>query len=87
MSPSLALSLQLEGEQREWKKKVREGREREARQALLIHRLQNKVRPNSSAVLIIGVDAVGDGKYTDCGFIVGVGIQRTMSAFGASAAG
>ncbi|XP_035770533.1 trichohyalin-like, partial [Neolamprologus brichardi] len=42
-SPSLALSLQLEGEQREWKKKVREGREREARQALLIHRLQNKV--------------------------------------------
>ncbi|XP_063353208.1 trichohyalin-like [Pelmatolapia mariae] len=43
LSPSLALSLQLEGEQREWKKKVREGREREARQALLIHRLQNKV--------------------------------------------
>lgn len=43
LSPSLALSLQLEGEQREWKKKVREGREREARQALLTHRLQNKV--------------------------------------------
>lgn len=63
LSPSLALSLQLEGEQREWKKKVREGREREARQALLIHRLQNKVRPKSLAVLIIGVDVVGDGKY------------------------
>ncbi|XP_023262971.1 rootletin-like, partial [Seriola lalandi dorsalis] len=41
--PSLALSLRAEGEQREWRRKVREGREREARQALLIHRLQNKV--------------------------------------------
>ncbi|XP_054483477.1 rootletin-like [Anoplopoma fimbria] len=41
--PSLALSLRGESEQREWKRRVREGREREARQALLIHRLQNKV--------------------------------------------
>lgn len=66
---------------------MREGREREARQALLIHRLQNKVRPKSSAVLITGVDVAGDGKYTGCDFIAGVEIQRTMSAFGASAAG
>ncbi|KAK2840475.1 hypothetical protein Q5P01_014215 [Channa striata] len=43
VSPSLALSLQLEGEQRLWRRRVREGREREARQALIIHRLQNKV--------------------------------------------
>uniref|UniRef100_A0AAQ4QF41 Rootletin-like coiled-coil domain-containing protein n=1 Tax=Gasterosteus aculeatus aculeatus TaxID=481459 RepID=A0AAQ4QF41_GASAC len=43
LSPSLALSLRGESEQREWKRRVREGREREARQALLIHRLQNKV--------------------------------------------
>ncbi|XP_042283090.1 rootletin-like, partial [Thunnus maccoyii] len=43
LSPSLALSLRVEGEQREWRRRVREGREREARQALLIHRLQNKV--------------------------------------------
>lgn len=43
VSPSLALSLRLENEQREWRRKVREGREREARQALLIHRLQSKV--------------------------------------------
>ncbi|CAK6976345.1 trichohyalin, partial [Scomber scombrus] len=43
VSPSLALSLRVEGEQREWRRKVREGREREARQALLIHRLQKKV--------------------------------------------
>ncbi|XP_040912596.1 rootletin-like [Toxotes jaculatrix] len=41
--PSLALSLRAEGEQREWRRRVREGREREARQALLVHRLQNKV--------------------------------------------
>lgn len=41
--PSLGLSLEEEEEQRRWKKKLREGREREARQALLIHRLQNKV--------------------------------------------
>lgn len=44
VAPSLALSLQSKGEQREWRRRVREGREREARQALLIHRLQNKVR-------------------------------------------
>uniref|UniRef100_A0A3Q3K6R6 Rootletin-like coiled-coil domain-containing protein n=1 Tax=Monopterus albus TaxID=43700 RepID=A0A3Q3K6R6_MONAL len=43
VSPSLALSLQVEAEQKQWKRRVREGREREARQALLIHRLQNKV--------------------------------------------
>ncbi|XP_034741175.1 rootletin-like [Etheostoma cragini] len=43
LSPSLALSLRVEGQQREWKRKVREGREREARQALLIHRLQSKL--------------------------------------------
>uniref|UniRef100_A0A3Q4BND7 Rootletin-like coiled-coil domain-containing protein n=1 Tax=Mola mola TaxID=94237 RepID=A0A3Q4BND7_MOLML len=44
VSPSLALSLQVEGEQREWGRRLREGREREARQALLIHRLKNKRR-------------------------------------------
>nr|XP_054594762.1 rootletin isoform X1 [Nothobranchius furzeri] len=43
MSPSLGISLREEEEQRRWKRKLREGREREARQALLIHRLQNKV--------------------------------------------
>ncbi|XP_027131555.1 rootletin-like, partial [Larimichthys crocea] len=43
VSPSLALSLRVEEEQREGRRRVREGREREARQALLIHRLQNKV--------------------------------------------
>ncbi|XP_031696984.1 rootletin-like [Anarrhichthys ocellatus] len=43
VSPSLSLPLRLESDQREWKRRVREGREREARQALLIHRLQNKV--------------------------------------------
>ncbi|KAM9710656.1 LOW QUALITY PROTEIN: uncharacterized protein ACNS7B_024511 [Menidia menidia] len=32
-----------EEERRRWRSKLREGREREARQALLIHRLQNKV--------------------------------------------
>lgn len=42
-SPSFSLPLRLESDQREWKRRVREGREREARQALLIHRLQNKV--------------------------------------------
>ncbi|XP_042339263.1 rootletin-like, partial [Plectropomus leopardus] len=41
--PPLGVSLQLEEEQREERRRVREGREREARQALLIHRLQNKV--------------------------------------------
>ncbi|XP_028993359.1 trichohyalin isoform X3 [Betta splendens] len=43
VTPALALSLQVEGEQRAWKKKVRDGREREARQTLLVHQLQNKV--------------------------------------------
>ncbi|KAF7199057.1 transcript variant X2 [Nothobranchius furzeri] len=43
MSPSLGISLREEEEQRRWKRKLREGREREARQALLIHRLQKKV--------------------------------------------
>uniref|UniRef100_A0A3Q2CR34 Rootletin-like coiled-coil domain-containing protein n=2 Tax=Cyprinodon variegatus TaxID=28743 RepID=A0A3Q2CR34_CYPVA len=42
LNPSLNLSLHEE-EQRRWKTKLREWREREARQALLIHRLQNKV--------------------------------------------
>ncbi|XP_058509205.1 golgin subfamily B member 1-like [Solea solea] len=41
--PSVGLSLHVEAEQREWRRRVREGREREARQSLLIHRLQNKV--------------------------------------------
>lgn len=41
VSPSLV--LQVEEEQRQFRKQMREGREREARQALLIHRLQNKV--------------------------------------------
>ncbi|KAI7808799.1 putative centrosome-associated protein CEP250 [Triplophysa rosa] len=43
LDPSLSFSLRLDDEQREWRKKLREGREREARQALLIHKLQNKV--------------------------------------------
>ncbi|KAM6946165.1 uncharacterized protein FYW47_017260 [Aplochiton taeniatus] len=43
VAPSLSMSLRLEAEQREWRRKQREGREREARQALLIHKLQNKV--------------------------------------------
>ncbi|KAA0715933.1 Centrosome-associated protein CEP250 250 kDa centrosomal protein [Triplophysa tibetana] len=43
LDPSLSFSLRLGDEQREWGKKLREGREREARQALLIHKLQNKV--------------------------------------------
>uniref|UniRef100_A0A3P8SU97 Rootletin-like coiled-coil domain-containing protein n=1 Tax=Amphiprion percula TaxID=161767 RepID=A0A3P8SU97_AMPPE len=33
-----------EGEEREWRRRLRESREREARQALLIHRLQNKLQ-------------------------------------------
>ena len=44
LDPPLTVSLRLESEQREWRRKLREGREREARQALLIHKLQNKVR-------------------------------------------
>lgn len=44
LSPSLSTSIHEQEEQRRWRKKLREGREREARQALLIHRLQNKVR-------------------------------------------
>ena len=43
-SASPSLGLQVEEEQRQFRKQMREGREREARQALLIHRLQNKVR-------------------------------------------
>ncbi|KAJ8253298.1 hypothetical protein GJAV_G00211330 [Gymnothorax javanicus] len=37
------MSLRQDSEQRYWKKKLREGREREARQAQLIHKLQSKV--------------------------------------------
>uniref|UniRef100_A0A3Q1ENU2 Rootletin-like coiled-coil domain-containing protein n=1 Tax=Acanthochromis polyacanthus TaxID=80966 RepID=A0A3Q1ENU2_9TELE len=40
VSPALGPS---EEEEREWRRRLRESREREARQALLIHRLQNKV--------------------------------------------
>uniref|UniRef100_A0A4W4H5B0 Si:dkey-230p4.1 n=1 Tax=Electrophorus electricus TaxID=8005 RepID=A0A4W4H5B0_ELEEL len=39
----MSLSLRLDGEQREWRRKLREGTEREGRQALLIHKLQNKL--------------------------------------------
>ncbi|XP_059930632.1 trichohyalin isoform X1 [Gadus macrocephalus] len=38
-----SLSLRGSGEEKDWRRRVREGREREARQALLIHKLQNKV--------------------------------------------
>ncbi|XP_026766813.3 centrosome-associated protein CEP250 [Pangasianodon hypophthalmus] len=38
-----SISLRWESEQREWRKKLREGKERESRQALLIHKLQQKV--------------------------------------------
>ncbi|KAK6309482.1 hypothetical protein J4Q44_G00193630 [Coregonus suidteri] len=40
LDPSLCVSLRLDSE---WRRKMRDGREREARQALLIHKLQNKV--------------------------------------------
>lgn len=40
---SPALLQQVEEDQRLFRKQIREGREREARQALLIKRLQNKV--------------------------------------------
>ncbi|KAM6934111.1 rootletin-like [Xenentodon cancila] len=43
VSPLLGISLHEEEEQRRWRRKLRDSREREARQALLIHRLQNKV--------------------------------------------
>ena len=36
-------SLRVDSEQAAWRRKVREGREREARQALMLHKLQNKV--------------------------------------------
>ncbi|KAG7466967.1 hypothetical protein MATL_G00148280 [Megalops atlanticus] len=42
LDPSLSLRLDA-GEQRDWRRKLREGREREARQAQLIHKLQSKV--------------------------------------------
>ncbi|KAM9486262.1 uncharacterized protein Hap1MRO34_006362 [Clarias gariepinus] len=38
-----SVSIHWESEQREWRKKLREGRERESRQALLIQKLQQKV--------------------------------------------
>ncbi|XP_053482318.1 centrosome-associated protein CEP250 isoform X2 [Ictalurus furcatus] len=38
-----SISLRWESEQREWRKKLREGKERESRQALLIQKLQQKV--------------------------------------------
>lgn len=43
VSAPLVLSAQLEAEQHQWKRRLREAREREARQALLLHRLHNKV--------------------------------------------
>ncbi|GAA6096625.1 centrosome-associated protein CEP250 [Tachysurus ichikawai] len=39
-----SISLCWESEQREWRKKLREGKERESRQALLIQKLQQKVK-------------------------------------------
>ncbi|XP_060944973.1 centrosome-associated protein CEP250-like [Limanda limanda] len=41
---SRSRALNDRAEQREWRRRASEGREREARQALLIHRLQNKQR-------------------------------------------
>lgn len=38
-----SISLHWDSEQREWRKKMKEGRERESRQALLIQKLQQKV--------------------------------------------
>ncbi|MCJ8732163.1 hypothetical protein PDJAM_G00207900 [Pangasius djambal] len=38
-----SVSLRWESDQREWRKKLREGKERESRQALLIQKLQQKV--------------------------------------------
>lgn len=43
ISAPLALSVQQEAEQHQWRRRLREAREREARQALLLHRLHNKV--------------------------------------------
>ncbi|KAL0985670.1 hypothetical protein UPYG_G00160280 [Umbra pygmaea] len=43
LEPSLSMSLRLDSERQEWKRTMTVGREREARQALLIHKLQNKV--------------------------------------------
>ncbi|XP_058248634.1 centrosome-associated protein CEP250 isoform X1 [Hemibagrus wyckioides] len=39
-----SISLHWDSEQREWRKKLKEGRERESRQALLIQKLQQKVK-------------------------------------------
>ncbi|KAG5283626.1 hypothetical protein AALO_G00044200 [Alosa alosa] len=43
LDPPLSSSLHGDSEHREWRRKLREGKERETRQALLIHKLQNKV--------------------------------------------
>ncbi|XP_062391103.1 rootletin-like [Sardina pilchardus] len=43
LDPHLSSSLLGDSEHREWRRKLREGKERETRQALLIHKLQNKV--------------------------------------------
>ncbi|KAG7462327.1 hypothetical protein JOB18_045841 [Solea senegalensis] len=80
--PSVGLSLHVEAEQREWRRRVREGREREARQSLLIHRLQNKVCVSPG---LTWSHLVSPGLTWSCPS--GGGVQRTMSALGASASG
>lgn len=50
---AVALGPSLDEEQRGWRRKIRESQEREARQALLIHRLQNKVMEYRDRVQIL----------------------------------
>lgn len=60
LDPSLSLSVRLDEEQREWRRKLREGREREARQALLIHKLQHKVLDYRARCQALEQQAVGE---------------------------
>uniref|UniRef100_A0A3B3RKT8 Rootletin-like coiled-coil domain-containing protein n=1 Tax=Paramormyrops kingsleyae TaxID=1676925 RepID=A0A3B3RKT8_9TELE len=43
VEPSSSMSIRLDTERREWRKKLVESRERESRQTLLVHKLQSKV--------------------------------------------
>lgn len=84
---SVAPSLvpQVEEEQRQFRKQMREGREREARQALLIHRLQNKVSMWWSGYVILlsfGIRVtimVLNSKYSGSGSYVWNKIKKTKN--------
>lgn len=78
-----ALSVQQEAVQHQWRRRLREAREREARQALLLHRLHNKV---SSSRLYCPLQAAVINPLLTCPLCAGVGLQAKVPAPGAAAA-